>query len=131
MGILAANVSSAFILEQAMRFGRYLALALVGFLFVCSSTCLIAQAPSGERQQDEQAIRRVAQEYLAALARGDAKAMGQLWTADGDVVDEAGRSFPARSVIMAEASEREAARPVRRPPGDAHRLDRGRHPAPS
>ena len=95
-----------------MGLGRYFAVALVGFLFVCSSPCLIAQAPSGERQQDEQAIRRVAQEYLAALARGDAKAMGQLWTADGDVVDEAGRSYPARSVISIQSGDSEAARPV-------------------
>lgn len=95
-----------------MRFRKYFALAFVGALFIGSARGLIAQAPSGERQQDEQAIRRVAQEYLAALARGDAKAMGELWTADGDVVDEAGRSYPARSIVLAESSETEAARPV-------------------
>jgi uncharacterized protein (TIGR02246 family) len=81
--------------------------------FVGAACCLLpAQAQTAERQQDEQAIRRVAQEYLAALARGDAKAMGELWTTDGDVVDEAGRSYPARSVIGPEASEGEAERPV-------------------
>jgi uncharacterized protein (TIGR02246 family) len=72
----------------------------------------MAQAQTADRQQDEQAIRRVAQEYLAALARGDAKAMGELWTPDGDVVDEAGRSYPARSVIGPEASESDSERPV-------------------
>lgn len=91
-----------------MRFRKYFALVLL----VVSTCGLFAQAQTGGRQQDEEAIRRVAQEYLAALARGDAKAMGELWTSDGDVVDEAGRSYPARSVIMQESSEGEAARPV-------------------
>lgn len=95
-----------------MRFRKYFAAALLISLFFGSTCGLIAQAQTGERQQDEQAIRRVAEEYLAALARGDAKAMGELWTADGDVVDESGRSFPARGVIMQESSESEAARPV-------------------
>jgi uncharacterized protein (TIGR02246 family) len=91
-----------------MRFRKYFTVALL----VVSTCGLSAQAQTGQRQQDEQAIRRVAQEYLAALARGDAKAMGELWTANGDVVDEAGRSYPARSVILAESNESEAARPV-------------------
>ncbi len=91
-----------------MRFRIYFSVALL----VGTACCLSAQAQTAERQQDEQAIRRVAQEYLAALARGDAKAMGELWTADGDVVDAAGHSYPARSVIGPEASESDAERPV-------------------
>ena len=57
-------------------FGKYFVVALLISLFIGSTGGLIAQAQTGERQQDEQAIRHVAQEYLAALARGDAKAMG-------------------------------------------------------
>jgi uncharacterized protein (TIGR02246 family) len=91
-----------------MRSLTYFAVALLAGAIWCPSV----QAQTAERQQDEQAIRRVAHEYLAALARGDAKAMGELWTADGDVVDEAGRSYPARNVIGPEASASDAERPV-------------------
>lgn len=47
----------------------------------------IAAAPTAE---EEQAIRAAAKSYVTALARGDAKAIADLWTADGDIVDEHG-----------------------------------------
>lgn len=52
-----------------------------------------------ERPQDEQAIRQAAKDYLSALARGDAKAAGQFWTADGDLVDPQGHSTPASKLL--------------------------------
>lgn len=39
---------------------------------------------------DEQAIRAAGKAYQEALARGDGKAIAELWTADGDIVDEQG-----------------------------------------
>lgn len=70
---------------------------------VCLSfmPCVSASEPAG-RQADEQAIRNTGQEYLAALARGDSQAVLGFWTADGDVVDEQGRSYPAREVLPRE-----------------------------
>lgn len=47
----------------------------------------IAAAPTAE---EEKAIRAAAKSYVDALARGDAKAIADLWTADGDIVDEHG-----------------------------------------
>ncbi len=76
-----------------------LAALLVGSTFAHGSFA----AEPGSRQQDEQAIRQTAQEYLAALARGDAKALAGFWTPDGDVVDEQGRSTAAREVIAQES----------------------------
>src|SRR5689334_11427476 len=55
------------------------------------------------REQDEQAIRAAAKQYLAALEKGDAQALTALWTADGDLIDEHGRSTPARELIAQEA----------------------------
>ena len=46
----------------------------------------IAAAPS----DDEQAIRAAGKAYQEALQRGDGKAIAELWTADGDIVDEQG-----------------------------------------
>ncbi len=54
-------------------------------------------------KSDEQAIRARAKEFLSAVGRGDAKALGDLWTPDGDLVDEQGRSTPARELIEQEA----------------------------
>jgi uncharacterized protein (TIGR02246 family) len=59
---------------------------------------------STARPQDERAIRAAAGEYIAALARGDAKRLAELWTRDGDFVDEQGRSHPAGELI-AEAAQ--------------------------
>lgn len=53
-------------------------------------------------QADEQAIRNTAQEYLEALAKGDSQAILGFWMPDGDVVDEQGRSYPAREVFSRE-----------------------------
>jgi uncharacterized protein (TIGR02246 family) len=55
-----------------------------------------------DHKQDEQAVRAAGKEYIAALERGDVKAMAAFWTPDGDFVDEAGRSHPAKDVIEQE-----------------------------
>jgi uncharacterized protein (TIGR02246 family) len=61
------------------------------------------------RARDEQAIRSAAKQYVEALARGDAKVLESLWLADGDIVDELGRSTPAQQAIEQEIKERQSA----------------------
>jgi uncharacterized protein (TIGR02246 family) len=63
----------------------------------------VCAAQDAARKQDEQAIRAAAKEYLAALARGDAKAIAQSWTADGQFVDAEGRTHAAAE-LAAEAT---------------------------
>jgi uncharacterized protein (TIGR02246 family) len=55
-------------------------------------------------QGEEQAIRKTAAEYRAALAKGDARAMAQYWTNDAEYVDELGQSRPL-SELLAEAAQ--------------------------
>ncbi len=59
-----------------------------------------------DRSAAEQAIRETTRNYLAALERGDTKALGGFWTADGDFVDVHGRKFPARDFIGTEEGEK-------------------------
>jgi uncharacterized protein (TIGR02246 family) len=63
-----------------------------------------AAGQEAARAEDEQAIRAAAKQYLAALERGDAKRLAELWTSDGDFVDELGGSHPA-SELIAEAAQ--------------------------
>ena len=46
--------------------------------------------PASDRAKDQAAIRAAAAAYIAAVKRGDAKAIAALWTDDGDIVDEQG-----------------------------------------
>ncbi len=58
-------------------------------------TTLLVSIPAaaeadGARDQDEQAIRAAAKAYLAALAKGDSKALAEFWTKDGELIDAQG-----------------------------------------
>src|SRR5262249_37864453 len=78
------------------------ALALrVSFLVIVAVLAASTVAADENRTQDEQAIRAAAQEYLAALAKGDAKAGAASWTADGERLDEQGH-VPLASKLGAE-----------------------------
>jgi ketosteroid isomerase-like protein len=72
-------------------------------LTVCAAAAMAwataAPAVEPDRQADEKAIRATAEQYVAALARGDAKAALGYWTAEGDIVDETGRRSTARERI--------------------------------
>jgi uncharacterized protein (TIGR02246 family) len=85
----------------------FLASVAVVIGLACPAPLLVAQQPS--REQDEQAIRQTAKDYLAAVARGDASALAEFWTADGDLVDEFGRTLPARELIASVAKAAGAA----------------------
>jgi uncharacterized protein (TIGR02246 family) len=69
----------------------------------------IGLADDAARKADEQAIRQAATDYIAALERGDTKALEAVWTADGDIIDEYGHAMPAREVIAAGANAEHAA----------------------
>ena len=81
------------------------ALALCGLL-TCGAIALSAdEAPRG---QDERAIRAAAKQYMQALERNDARAMHDLWVAEGDIVDEFGHARSAHEVIDHEVQDRVA-----------------------
>ena len=78
--------------------------ALVVVILACigsASARMLAAEP--DRKPDEQAIRTTAKQYIAALERGDAKALAGLWTSDGVFIDEQGRSRPASELIAQES----------------------------
>jgi uncharacterized protein (TIGR02246 family) len=84
---------------------RPLAALLVAGSLIWPGTAGAADEKAHAR--DEQAIRAAAQQYVEALARGDAKTLAAVWLPDGDIVDEFGRSTPAKDVIEAEVKARE------------------------
>jgi uncharacterized protein (TIGR02246 family) len=60
--------------------------------------------------QEEQAVRAAANEYLAALAKGDARAIADLWTADGEFIDASGDAH-SPGELAAEMKQAAAADP--------------------
>lgn len=74
---------------------------------VLSMMAVAAAAPS----DDEQAIRAAGKVYQEALARGDGKAIAELWTTDGDIVDEQGAVTKGRdtAALLVPPAEGDAA----------------------
>jgi uncharacterized protein (TIGR02246 family) len=75
-----------------------------GGLMVLASVLVALPAAaedSAERKQDEQAIRATAQAYLAALTKGDPKALAEFWTKEGYFIDELGNATPANELAAA------------------------------
>jgi uncharacterized protein (TIGR02246 family) len=59
-----------------------------------------ANSPSGAAHSaDEAAIRASAAAFVAAFKRQDAPAVAQLWTENGEYVDEAGQAFQGRKAV--------------------------------
>ncbi len=73
-------------------------------LWLAFSALATATAVAGD---DEQAIRAAGKAYQEALARGDGKAIAELWTADGDIVDEHGTVTKGRdtAALLAPAAD--------------------------
>ena len=57
------------------------------------------QSVPPDRQADAQAIREAGARYLQAMERGDAKALADLWTADGDIIDDQGTVMNGRETV--------------------------------
>lgn len=65
--------------------------------FALGMAAMLAAAPArAQTSADEQAIRAASAAYLQALAQGDGKALAELWTADGDIVDDRGSVMKGR-----------------------------------
>jgi uncharacterized protein (TIGR02246 family) len=92
----------------------------VGCIFgVClalfSSRELSAQAVN--HAKDEAAIRQASSDYLAAIAKGDTKALADFWTADGTCTDETGHTVKVREQL-AKSGERQSDGGARAKPTD-------------
>jgi len=73
---------------------------------------LVGGAPlfvrAADHSEAEAAIRQAGKDYLAALARGDAKALAELWTKAGTFTDETGRAVKVHDMIASGAFEKDA-----------------------
>ena len=72
-------------------------LGLVLSLFT-SGRMLFAQG-TADRSKDEAALRQAGKDYLAAMERGDAKAVAEFWTAEGTFTDAAGRTVKVAEML--------------------------------
>jgi uncharacterized protein (TIGR02246 family) len=63
------------------------------------ATAAILPATSPAHQQDDQAIRLAAEEFSKAYNAGDARAIAQLFVAQGEIVDEEGQATQGRKAI--------------------------------
>ncbi len=92
-----------------MRVTRYLlALALLGSAGAVAVAQGRAPAPNAA---EEKAIREHAERFAKAFNAGDAKAVAELWTPDGEYIDESGRSIKGRAAIEKEYAAFIKARP--------------------
>jgi uncharacterized protein (TIGR02246 family) len=58
-----------------------------------------ADAKAPDHKQDEQAIRKLSAAFARALGKGDAKAVADFWTAEGEYLADDGTSFRGRAAI--------------------------------
>jgi uncharacterized protein (TIGR02246 family) len=98
-----------------MRWGS----AAIAILVLAAGSVAWGQAvaappsPPAAREADERAIREAVTKYQQALERGDAKMLADLWTADGDIVDDQGQVTKGReNAAGALPTGDPAARPV-------------------
>src|SRR5262245_55910995 len=64
-----------------------------------------------ERASAEAAIRQAGTDYIAAIEKGDPRAIAAFWTADGTYTDEAGHAFKSRELIEKSFADNRAERP--------------------
>jgi uncharacterized protein (TIGR02246 family) len=58
-----------------------------------------AANPALDRSQDAESIRAASRSYVEALEKQDGAALARLWTPDGDIVDDLGRTMPGRDTV--------------------------------
>jgi uncharacterized protein (TIGR02246 family) len=95
--------------EIAMRCHVHWITTIVSLVLGVGGAALVQAQPadpSPEQQQAEQAIRTAAETYIKALEAGDISTLLDLWTPDGDVVDEFGNSTPAADMVRQAAAAR-------------------------
>ena len=69
---------------------------VVAFAAVLLVPCAVAH---GQQDDAAAAIRAAIRSYAEALERGDGKALANLWTPDGDIVDDEGRVLNGREAV--------------------------------
>jgi uncharacterized protein (TIGR02246 family) len=79
--------------------GRNLARVRFAIFAEALIACAVQAQDGAPTNLDERAIRDAAKSYQAALASGDAKALLQCWTADGEFIDQLGRVHPASELV--------------------------------
>ena len=79
-----------------MHLRNSLNFAFLGLLVSVAPTSLLAS------ESEEQAVRETSRQLIEAFNQHDAKAIGQLWTDDGDYVDETGTVTSGREAIVEE-----------------------------
>jgi uncharacterized protein (TIGR02246 family) len=78
-----------------MRIGR-LSLAALLILMASLGACAGREV---DKAKEEAAILKLAQEFVEAFHKGDARALAAFWTVDGDYTDQTGRYFKGREAI--------------------------------
>jgi uncharacterized protein (TIGR02246 family) len=68
-------------------------------LLIATRGLLPAAEPAAARDQDVEAIRAASRQYAQALEKGDGAALARLWTPDGDIGDDLGRTLPGRETV--------------------------------
>src|SRR5262249_35608250 len=58
-----------------------------------------ADEPNKSLTKDQEAIAKSAEAFVEAFHKGDAKALAEFWTADGDYTDQRGRHLKGREAI--------------------------------
>jgi uncharacterized protein (TIGR02246 family) len=88
--------------------GKFKSTAAMGLvisaLLVAALPLAYAQKPKASGKPtapsaDEQAIRKAAADFAAAFNRHDARAVAQMWTPNGEYLDELGRRYDGRAAI--------------------------------
>ena len=84
---------------------------LVGLFMLLGGMTLVDIRVSAEEPVDpyaieKAAIRQAAQEYVAAINRGDSQRIVAFWTPEGDVIDESGRLVKGRELARGAVSQR-------------------------
>ncbi|HEV3236422.1 MAG TPA: SgcJ/EcaC family oxidoreductase [Gemmataceae bacterium] len=71
--------------------------------FICASTMMLILVSSLGAQEDnpqeEKALQKRAEAFIAAFNKGDAKAVASFWTPDGDYIDLTGKHLKGRKAI--------------------------------
>ncbi|MBX9790988.1 MAG: nuclear transport factor 2 family protein [Pirellulales bacterium] len=86
--------------------------ALLTMLLCTAAPCALWAQNTTKPSAAEAAVRQASSEYLDALARGDAKALAEHWTAEGTYVDPDGEIFAARDLVADIAATPPAPRPT-------------------
>ncbi|MFZ5833078.1 MAG: SgcJ/EcaC family oxidoreductase, partial [Planctomycetota bacterium] len=92
-----------------MCWRQFLAAGMLGGTLIAMPWAGSASEPD---DAELKAIRAAATDYISALERGDAEAVAEAWTDDGDYVDAVGRTFKAREIIASQFAGGGKARPL-------------------